>query len=46
MSTEELNQWIETCKRNENNVQFNKARRSWKKSREEAEEKLLLELHP
>jgi len=40
LSQEELLRWIEICKRNENDVKFNKARRSWVKSRQKAEDKL------
>ena len=40
LSQEELTKWIEVCKRNENDVKFNKARRSWVKSRLEAEKRL------
>ncbi len=40
LSKEELLEWIEICKRNENTIKFNKARRSWSKSRKEAEKNL------
>ena len=40
LSQEELKEWIEVCKRNENNVKFNKARRGWVKTRQRAEERL------
>lgn len=40
LSQEELKQWIEICKRNENDVKYNKARRSWIKSRKQSEERL------
>ena len=40
LSQEELLRWIEICKRNENDVKFNKARRNWVKSRQKAEDKL------
>ena len=40
LSQEELKQWIELCKRNENDVKYNKVRRSWVKSRKQAEEQL------
>ena len=40
LSQKELLEWIEICKRNENDIKFNKARRSWMKSRQKAEERL------
>lgn len=40
LSQEELKQWIELCRRNENDVKYNKVRRSWVKSRKQAEEQL------
>ena len=40
LSKEELKQWIEPCKKNENDVKYNKVRRSWVKSRKQAEEQL------
>jgi hypothetical protein len=40
LSQEELTIWIEVCKRNENNVKYNKARRSWSQARLEAEKRL------
>ncbi len=36
MSFEELKSWINACDRMEKWVKFNKARRSWTESREEA----------
>jgi len=41
LSQEELLEWIEICKRNENYVKFNKAKRSWGNSRKKAEERLI-----
>lgn len=40
LSQEELKEWIVICKRNENDVKFNKAKRGWVKSRQKAEERL------
>lgn len=40
LSQEELKQWIEICNRNENDVNFKKARKSWVESRKSAEERL------
>ena len=40
LSQEELKKWIEVCKRNENNINYKKAKKSWIKSRKDAEERL------
>jgi len=40
LSQEELKQWIEVCERNENDVNYKKARKSWIASRKEAEQRL------
>ena len=42
MTNEELSLWIDTCDMMENAVDFNKARRSWTKTREEAKIELKL----
>ena len=36
LSIAQLHDWIEACTNMERSVKFNKARRSWKRSREEA----------
>ncbi len=38
LSKEELLEWINICEENEKTIQYNKARRSWIKSKKEAEE--------
>ena len=40
MSSDELRIWIDACDKMENWVKYNKARRSWTASRDEAEEEL------
>jgi hypothetical protein len=40
LSPKELLEWIDICERNEKNVKFKKARRSWIESRKKAEIKL------
>ena len=40
LTQEELKRWIEICERNENDVKYNKARRTWVKSRQQAEARL------
>jgi hypothetical protein len=40
MSIAQLRDWIDACMKMERSVEFNKARRSWKRSREEATEEL------
>jgi len=37
LTQKELNQWVEICRRNENNSKFNKGRMSWAESRKKAE---------
>jgi hypothetical protein len=46
LSVGELREWIELCERMEECVRASKARRSWKASRLEAEEKLRLRHGP
>lgn len=41
LSKDELNIWIKICERNEKIVKYNKTRRSWRESREEAEKSLV-----
>ena len=40
LSQEELKKWIKVCKRNENDVNYKKAKKSWITSRKDAEERL------
>ena len=36
MSVEQLRDWIDACEKMEKSVKYNKARRDWKSSRDEA----------
>jgi hypothetical protein len=40
MSLDELKEWVNICTRNEEAVSHNKARRSWKDGRREAQERI------
>ena len=40
MTLEELHQWYDVCERNEQSTQYSKARRTWKRSRIETEERI------
>jgi len=41
MTDDELRSWINACDRMESQIKYNKARRSWTQSREEAEDELI-----